>query len=616
MEKSNQTNIHSKEEKKVEEKSKLQDEAKDLDYIFDNIVGNSGWGQWSILLAQFFIRASGAMALFIPVFTTYEPLHLCLVSNCESGIDSDTSLYPLNISTSLKKVIENSVSVKQYDHCFRFNVIDSTLCLPKSHDESHLSNCKHFIYDETDLLETWTSKYDLVCDMKHWQNYLPIATTLGILTALLLGGRLCDTCGRRKTMIISMTILSPALLFGGFPPSYALWVYYCVIYILSFASTTLWISGDILTIEFFNRNQRGSVLAYNLLMDRLAKLLVIVVAYLTKDWKYIHLACGLFCLLSSGGFFFIPESVRWLSSHRKLASAEKVFHLIAKRNGKLISNTKKYEIRKILKKYVSQMDGNKIHIFRLFDFAHLSSTLALLISWLSICMARKILLNQEAFIKAKNVFQNSLHSILINELPQPIFLLIIIKLCSRRIGLFGGQLIVGVCCTILWFIGMDGNQLSITIVSVLGISFSKGMVALVCLMTIEVHPTSLRGQALGLFMALGTIGVTAMEIATPLTHSSLLICTLPVVLAAFMAYFIAETGDSKLPLSMKDSDKLNGIKSQQKATPNITNEEKRKEKSKTPNRIIDTFVYSLDQSVPFYALLECEFNELKMHSMV
>ena len=605
-----------KEEKRLDNStsSNSQEKEKDLDYIFETIVGSTGWGQWSILLAQFFIRASGSMALFISIFTTFEPLHLCLVSNCESEINSDITFHPLNVSKNLKYIIENRFN--QFDSCKSYNVIDSSICLEKPL-KSYASNCKHFIYDKTDLVETWTTKYSLVCNMSHWQTYLDVSTMLGIMTGLIFGGRLCDSYGRKKTMIICMVILCPTFLFGGISPNYAFWPYYCVLCILSATATAMWICGDILTLEIFGTTQRGSVMAYNLLIDQLAKLLIVAIAYLTKDWKYIHLVGGLFCAISSSGFFFIPESVRWLVIKNRVMEGEKVLLEIGRRNGKVISNDMKTEMRKILKSLVSRQDvnRNKTCIFYLFDFSHLSSTMALMISWMSICVAQSILINQETFIKTKNVFHHSLLSILIKDLPQPIFLFIIVKLCGRRVGLFAGQLVVGICCTILSFIGSNGNQISISIVTILGICFSKGMLALVGLITIEIHATSLRGHALGFFLFLGKLVSILIEITTPLNHSSLVICTLPVILAAFMAYFIAETRSFRLPLSMDDADKLNGIKRKHKTSSSQIKETENEMVFRSPQNLSDAFM-NYNESVPFYALPECEFNELKMHAMV
>ena len=136
------------------------------------------------------------MAVFLPIFTTYEPFHVCLVSNCDSNIDTGTTIYALNVSKDLKETIHHSISTKHSDSCYKYNVLDLNICSQKSIDETYALTCKHLVYDKMDLIETWTSKYNLVCDMKHWQKYLYVATTLGIITGLLLGGKFCDIYGQ------------------------------------------------------------------------------------------------------------------------------------------------------------------------------------------------------------------------------------------------------------------------------------------------------------------------------------------------------------------------------------------------------------------------------------
>ena len=114
---------------------------------------------------------------------------------------------------------------------------------------------------------------------------------------------------------------------------------------------------------------------------------------------------------------------------------------------------------------------------------------------------------------------------------------------------------------------------------------------------------------------LGKLVSILIEITTPLNHSSLVICTLPVILAAFMAYFIAETRSFRLPLSMDDADKLNGIKGKHKTSSSQIKETENEMVFRSPQNLSDAFM-NYNESVPFYALPECEFNELKMHAMV
>ena len=107
-----------------------------------------------------------------------------------------------------------------------------------------------------------------------------------------------------------------------------------------------------------------------------------------------------------------------------------------------------------------------------------------------------------------------------------------------------------------------------------------------------------------------------MEIWTPLNFSFLSICTLPVGLASVLAYFIPETQNINLPLSMNDADRLIGTNKKREVSANPVDEKEKLSKFRGCTRSQNVVVYPLNEFIPFYALPNCEFNELKMYNMV
>ena len=62
----------------------MKSEKKDVDYIFEHIVGGFGW--WQVLNTLFLWPATwvGGIPLFITVFSAYSPPHRCLVPGCDT----------------------------------------------------------------------------------------------------------------------------------------------------------------------------------------------------------------------------------------------------------------------------------------------------------------------------------------------------------------------------------------------------------------------------------------------------------------------------------------------------------------------------------------------------
>ena len=58
---------------------------KDLDYIYENIVGGLGKWQLKITLLLWPMSLVPSLVLFMNVFTTYTPPHRCYVDGCDTG---------------------------------------------------------------------------------------------------------------------------------------------------------------------------------------------------------------------------------------------------------------------------------------------------------------------------------------------------------------------------------------------------------------------------------------------------------------------------------------------------------------------------------------------------
>lgn len=142
-------------------------------------------------------------------------------------------------------------------------------------------------------------------------------------------GQMATTFGRKPTLILSMVILSVALLIGAFSTSYVMYsVCMCfvafgqsgifeVAFILVRAtwSTTCIASPYSLStqcVEIVSKKHRvysGIIIEYFYVVG---EVLLTVFAFWLRDWKWIMLAIAIPSILCLLFVFWLPESPRWL----------------------------------------------------------------------------------------------------------------------------------------------------------------------------------------------------------------------------------------------------------------------------------------------------------------
>ena len=59
---------------------------RDVDYIFEYLVGGSGWWQIRTTLLLFPLFWASVYPIFLPVFAASAPRHRCQVEQCDGGI--------------------------------------------------------------------------------------------------------------------------------------------------------------------------------------------------------------------------------------------------------------------------------------------------------------------------------------------------------------------------------------------------------------------------------------------------------------------------------------------------------------------------------------------------
>ena len=547
--------------------SSLDESTKDIDYLLENVIGPAGLGQWIVVFAIFPIGFASGYALLIHMFSAYEPRHRCYIPSCDDegahSLDPNEFLpdwssftIPNNSATSEMLKVDES-----YDSCSMFQPIGDT-CQPESFNTTKIIDCERYVYEDAPFTETLTTQVDLVCSGGETKRrLLSTFMMLGLMIGSLVGGRLADKYGRRKIMFTGITIIIPIQIFAGYCQSY--WTYALLRLIVCAAGPLVWVASHSLTLELIGTSKRQVVVLVKDFVFPLSNVFVTLVYYLNRHWTYMHIWTGVISLTAWPCFFLIPESVRWLVLNGDKEKAKDILCTIAKRNGKKLNIRDKKEIEEVLSSVESKSKAHgkqeKLNPLDMFKGSYLKTTLIMLFNWITVCVAGYTLLLNATKLYG-DVFVNFILVSIAGDLPGTFFLMFTLTYCSRKFNMFYCSLVTGISCIATGFIPKD-YSVATTIFYLIGKCFSGMGFLLVWLVTAELYPTNLRGQAVGIG---STVSRVFGLVAPFMAKLSIFWKPLPMVLIGILAlicasivYFLPDTKNESLPQTMEDGKQMN-----------------------------------------------------------
>ena len=526
---------------------------KDIDYIFENIVGGGGKWQWYIMLLTYPIMFASAPPCVLHLFTAYLPDYRCVVPNCDTNLTSITADF-LEFSVPKEHSSTEMFTTAKYDPCHVYESKTDS-CSNSGFDNSSKETCNAYVYDETIFPETLTTKLDLVCDNESKRRLLSTLMMLGLMIGSLLGGRISDKLGRKKTSIIAILIIIPSVLVGGLTSNYA---FYATLRLITCSALPLaWVSMHALILEIFDKNHRQTVIIVKDFLWPISQMILTLIAYNDRRWQNVHFWVGGLGLAALPCLYMIPESPRWCANNGKKDESEQILLNVAKWNGKQLSDSDQEEIQSILNqvdKVSKQSTEKNLNLIDMFKKSNLSKTLIISFSWITTCLGSYTLFLNSTRLHG-DLFLNFLLSA-IADFPGIIGLVITLKYFSRRLNLFVLQFVTGICCIILAFVPQERPEVILTFF-LIGKCSSGAAFTLVWVVTAELYPTNLRSQAVGfsstvarIFSLLCPFVATLASYWKPLP---MLLLGVPGLIAGVLAYFLPEMKGVELPQTMKDT---------------------------------------------------------------
>ena len=359
---------------------------KDIDYIFENIVGGGGKWQWYIMLLTYPIMFASAPPCVLHLFTAFLPDYRCFVPNCEESNGTSFQADFLEFSVPREHSSTEIFTTAKFDPCHVYKSKTGS-CSKNGFDNSSIETCEAYVYDESIFPETLTTELDLVCDNDSKRRLLSTLMMLGLMLGSLIGGRISDKLGRKKTTFIATLIIIPSVIIGGFTSNYA---FYAILRLITCTSLPLaWVSMHAMILEIFDKNHRQTVIIVKDFLWPISQMILTLIAYSDRTWQNVHFWVGGLGCVALPCLYLIPESPRWCANNSQKEKCEQILLNVAKWNGKKLNDSDKEEIQSILnqiEKVSVESTEKNLNLIDMFKKSNIVKTLIILFSWITTCL--------------------------------------------------------------------------------------------------------------------------------------------------------------------------------------------------------------------------------------
>ncbi|KAL0993943.1 hypothetical protein UPYG_G00115880 [Umbra pygmaea] len=187
-------------------------------------------------------------------------------------------------------------------------------------------------YDNTEMKSTIITEWDLVCEFRSLKQTGQTIYMGGVLIGAVIFGGLSDRFGRRFLLLISNLLMAVGGTCAAFSPSFLV---FCIFrFITGMALSGLVLNSFSLIVEWIPTRVRTVVGTTTGYFYTMGQLILALVAYYIRDWRWLMLAISLpFYIFFLYSWWFL-ESARWLVLNKKSEQAVKNLKRVARFNGR------------------------------------------------------------------------------------------------------------------------------------------------------------------------------------------------------------------------------------------------------------------------------------------
>uniref|UniRef100_T1IXG2 Major facilitator superfamily (MFS) profile domain-containing protein n=1 Tax=Strigamia maritima TaxID=126957 RepID=T1IXG2_STRMM len=439
----------------------------------------------------------------------------------------------------------------------------STYVDPYNHSMGTIPCPNGWDYDPKTSGRSIVPEWNLVCDNK-WQLSAGISIYfIGVMLGGLVGGYLADRFGRQPVILICIycqTILGISVVFIT---NYIAFI--VVRFFHAILMQALQACSFTLIMEMFQPTIRARASAFYSLGWTLGLMFLALISWALDNWRHVQLVLAVPSVVSFLYFWFIPESMRWLITHKKTDRAEALALKVAKFNNiNFITDVRK-QIDQLSVNCVTRVQkGSKHNSYGLIDLVRTPQirkyTLIIAFVWFTASIVTYGIAYGLSSI-ASNIYISIAISGCV-EIPLRGLSFLILNRFGRRRPIVLTLALSGISCIIVPIILHFGKTTSIgktasTVAAIIGKAFMGLTYAIIPIYTVELYPTVIRtfGQGSAVFCSrIGGIVAPQLVLLGNIYWKPVpfLICGIFGIIAALLTLILPDTHLKSMPDMIED----------------------------------------------------------------
>ncbi|XP_070569339.1 organic cation transporter protein-like [Ptychodera flava] len=471
-----------------------------------------------------------------------------------------------------------------FSRCYRYDVNVSQYVTRYSvasggesygHENLTKIKCDHgWEYDTSQYKNTVIQQFDLVCDNINLKAMATSIFIIGILFGSFIFGLIIDGCGRKRGLMIGITMMTIHGVITAFSPS--LLVFMVTRFFVGSATFGAYLSGFLLVFEFVGPSKRAKASLIYCMLFGVGYLLLAPFAYFFRNWRILQMVISVPTILFLSYWCVIPESPRWLISHGRNDEAEKIIRKCVRINKVLIHENPPNQSSDPLGETEDGKKNTKPKCrcrCAFLDLCRLANMRKKIIILCYVWVVNTLLYYGLPFsisTLGKNDYSNCVISGILEISAYFLCIFIIdVSFLGRRWSIFNAMAIAGVTCACAGFVPRCGDPVWLgTVLACISKFFITCSFAMVYIFTAELMPTPARS------VGVGTCSLVARIVGMFAPHLLLmseLWINLPAVffgvasiIAGVLVLFLPETEGEDLQETMEEGERFG--KSARKST--------------------------------------------------